>query len=295
MENFFSPLRYPGGKGKMSLFFKTLLEVNNLNGCHYYEPYAGGAAVALHLLLSNSVNKITLNDGDYHIYAFWNSLLNDTEQFLKKIHHCTISINAWKRHRDVYLFPEKYTELEVGFSTFFLNRCNRSGILTKAGPIGGIEQNGNYLIDARFNKISLKKRIEAIAIHSSKISIFNLDTLAFLKSHKIVFSTELSLIYLDPPYYRKGSSLYLNHYNHNDHVNISEELNSMRNCKWIVTYDNVPEIDKIYNSFRKTIFFLNYSLQKTRKASEIMILSDNINIPSSLNTKGYNNYLNMVI
>ncbi len=55
--------------------------------------------------------------------------------------------------------------LDVGFSTFFLNRTNVSGVI-KGGIIGGQEQQGEYKIDARYNgqnlirKLSLKQIIE---------------------------------------------------------------------------------------------------------------------------------------
>lgn len=45
-----SPLRYPGGKGKIANFVKLLMIENDLVGRDYVEPYAGGASVALSLL-----------------------------------------------------------------------------------------------------------------------------------------------------------------------------------------------------------------------------------------------------
>ena len=70
MSKFYSPLRYPGGKNKLSAFIAKICIDNNING-HYVEPYSGGASVALFLLLEGFVNKITINDKDRAIYAFW--------------------------------------------------------------------------------------------------------------------------------------------------------------------------------------------------------------------------------
>ena len=294
-QNFYSPLRYPGGKGKMSPFFKDVIKSNNLTGCIYFELYAGGSAVALDLLLSDIVEGIVLKDADYHIYSFWHSILYDTDNFLNKLKNCTVSIAAWKKHRDIYLDYSNYTSLEVGFSTFFLNRCNRSGILTKAGPIGGIEQNGNYLIDARFNKKNLAERIKKIALRKTQITIFNLDTLMFIQQFQEQLNNGRSFIYMDPPYYKRGASLYLNHYLHQDHLNIAQALDGIRNLNWIVTYDHVSEIENIYAGFRTTSFTLNYSLQETRKAKEIMILSDNIILPSNYILANNNNTLDLAV
>lgn len=281
VNNLYSPLRYPGGKGKMSSFFRDIINYNNLAGCTYYELYAGGSAVALDLLMSGTVQNVVLNDADYHIYCFWDSILNDTDNFLRKLSNCTISVKAWKRHRSIYLNYKSYTPLDVGFATFFLNRCNRSGILTKAGPIGGIEQNGNYPINARFNKKGLTERIKKIALKRNQIAVFNLDTLVFITQFQEQLNNERNFTYMDPPYYKKGETLYLNHYAHQDHVNIADALREIRHLNWIVTYDHVTEIENIYHDFRTTSFNLNYSLQEIRKAKEIMILSDTIILPTN--------------
>jgi DNA adenine methylase len=81
---FYSPLRYPGGKNKLAKFVASLCKKNNING-HYIEPYAGGASVALYLLLEGHVKEITINDLDRSVYAFWHSILNETEKFCNKI------------------------------------------------------------------------------------------------------------------------------------------------------------------------------------------------------------------
>lgn len=56
---FYSPLRYPGGKNKLSAFIAKICIDNNING-HYVEPYSGGASVALFLLIEGFVDKITI-------------------------------------------------------------------------------------------------------------------------------------------------------------------------------------------------------------------------------------------
>ncbi len=84
-HNLISPLRYPGGKSKISTFLEDIILLNNLEDCTFYELYAGGAGASLNLLLSGICNKIVLNDLDYHIYAFWYCILSCTEEFLKLI------------------------------------------------------------------------------------------------------------------------------------------------------------------------------------------------------------------
>ena len=143
-HNFNSPLRYPGGKSKISFFMEDIILLNNLEGCTLYELYAGGAGASLNLLLSRICNKIVLNDLDFHIYAFWYCILNHTEEFIKLINNTEVNIGNWLIQKEIYRDFKEHDILNVGFSTFFLNRSNRSGILYKAGPIGGREQTGKY-------------------------------------------------------------------------------------------------------------------------------------------------------
>src|SRR5690606_30037391 len=168
-----TPLRYPGGKQKLSPFIKQILSHNQIDG-HYVEPYAGGAGVALELLLSNCVQNIHLNDSDIRLFAFWHSIKNHSEEFCRRIARASLNIEEWKYRREILRAPENYDLFEVGFSTFYLNRCNRSGVLN-AGVIGGLNQDGNYKMDARFSRNDLIRRIEAIRLFKDNIFLSNLD------------------------------------------------------------------------------------------------------------------------
>ncbi|MBJ8470438.1 DNA adenine methylase [Acinetobacter pittii] len=269
---FSTPLRYPGGKAKFAPFVKHLMEVNNLSG-DYLEPYAGGAAVALDLLFSGYCKNIHINDIDKAIYNFWLSVTQDTESFLKKLHDTPISMEEWFKQKDILAKPNDYSELEHGFAAFFLNRTNRSGIL-KGGVIGGKNQDGNYKLDARFNKENLTKRIERVGKFSSQIKVYNQDALELLSQVDNLLP-ENSLIYLDPPYYVKGQGLYRNFYVHENHVEIRNALDEVH-LKWIVSYDNCQEIKDIYKGYRQNDYDLNYSAYYKMKGSEVMIYCDTI-------------------
>lgn len=273
-----SPLRYPGGKAILNSFFKNVLLENEINGI-YCEAYAGGAGAALELLISNRVNRIILNDADYHIYCFWISILNHTEEFIRFISRDRVSMTGWRKQRKIYENPQDYSMFEVGYSTFFLNRCNRGGILPHAGPIGGFEQTGNYSIRARFNKRNLITRIENIGARRKSIEIHNLDAMNFLRNIVSELDPFQTLIYLDPPYYEQGQNLYLNFYSESDHKLIGEFLNEFQHYKWIISYDNVKEIKKIYDNYRKFSYDLNYSCHVTRKGKELLVFSDNLFLP----------------
>lgn len=278
---FYSPLRYPGGKGKLSDFMKSVYESNQLVDGWYIEPYTGGGSVALSLLFNMYVSKIILNDLDRSIYSFWYSVLNHTDELCQKILDVNINVDVWREQRKIQQNKENYNELELGFSTFFLNRTNRSGIIM-GGIIGGVAQNGTYKIDARFNKKDLIKRIKKVARHKSKIELYNLDACDMINQIKNRIPNK-SLVYLDPPYIKKGKDLYVNHYKHQDHKHVAGVVKNINYCNWIVSYDNQEEIKELYNKFRYIEYSINYSTTEAKKGKEIIFFDNSLTIPPAKN------------
>lgn len=275
--DFVSPLRYPGGKAKVASFVQELIIQNNLLDGTYVEPYVGGGSVALCMLFNECVSDIYINDIDLSIYAFWHSILMDSERFCRLIHDTPVNMAVWKKQRDIQANKLKEDLLTVGFSTFFLNRTNRSGILN-AGVIGGNDQTGKYKIDARYNKSDLIRRILRIAEYSDRIHLSNLDALELINDLRLKLS-EKTLFYFDPPYYVKGKGLYLNYYNDENHREIATVIKKLNRYKWIISYDNVEFITSLYSDFRQQIFELNYSASNSGKGKEVMVFSNNLIIP----------------
>src|SRR5260370_21263225 len=159
MARAYSPRRYPGGKQALSRVLAHLIEINDAGGGTYVEPYAGGAGAALSLLIAEHVDRILINDADGRVFAFWQAALNQTERFVNLVQTTRASVREWRRQRDIYLHPRRHSVLRVGFATFYLNRCNRSGIIGNGGPIGGLKHKGPWKIAARFNREYLLRRI----------------------------------------------------------------------------------------------------------------------------------------
>lgn len=275
-----SPLRYPGGKTAIAPMVATLIEANSLNSFHYVEPYAGGAGLALSLLFKNFVSHIHLNDLDLSIWAFWHSILFKTDDFIKLINATEITMDQWHKQKYIQTIKNDVDTLTLGFSTFFLNRTNRSGIIQKAGVIGGLEQKSKYSLDCRFNKKKLISKIEKIAQHKESIHLYNMDAIDFI--YEIEENIENRLFCIDPPYFKKGQSLYTNFYTADDHKWLSEVIKNTKG-KWILTYDNAQEIKDLYSELPQYNFDLNYTAAEKRKGTELLITSPNFIIPDSLN------------
>lgn len=280
-----TPLRYPGGKSKTYPYIRELIRINQCDT--YIEPYAGGAGVAMSLLLNKNVDNIIINDYDRAIYAFWYSVINFTEDLINLIIDTDITIEEWYIQKSIYQKKEKtYDLLKLGFATLFLNRTNRSGIL-KAGVIGGKGQNGQYKLDCRFNKKDICEKILRISEYKRQIQLYNLDAEVFIK--EVIVNTENSFTFFDPPYYEKGPGLYTNFYTHKNHLSLSSTIREhMQNKLWILTYDHNENVLLMYDGFYYNEYFLNYSIGNPSKGIEFIFYSD------LLERGNISNYLKLV-
>ena len=279
MPSTYSPLRYPGGKTKFYAYVKELLENNGLIGETYIEPFAGGAGLALKLLLKNDVSRIVINDLDPAIYSFWYSVLNEAPEFCDRIANIELTLEEWKRQRAIYLLQDTTRPLELGFATFFLNRTNVSGVVN-GGIIGGQEQTGKYKLDARFNRDTLSEKILKISEQRSRIVLFNQDAKELLSPQQLRKFYKV-FINLDPPYVKKGAQLYKNAFSDEDHRELSELVSGCRR-KWIVTYDICPLVADLYRSYRSSYLDVTYSIQSSKKAQEYIFFSDNLILPENI-------------
>lgn len=279
MSRYRTPLRYPGGKQRLAPFIAEILEDNDAVGWNYVEPYAGGAGVAIELLLDRKVGHIYLNDSSVHIYSFWKSILKDPDAFCRRISRASLTLDAWRNHREVVRHPDQHDVADIGFSTFFLNRCNRSGVLT-AGVIGGADQKGRWLIDARFPRNELIKRVETIAAHSRRITVTNLDAEKFMRD-KVNALPRTTLTYCDPPYFARAERLYLNVYEPDDHARLAKSIQTHLRRPWVVSYDNHPEIAKLYRQRRRFRYSIQYSAITAYEGTEFFIFSDGLKIPKA--------------
>lgn len=276
-KKFYSPLRYPGGKASLSIFLYKAISQLNVKDCVYVEPFAGGAGAALTLLFLEKVDRIVINDFDVAISAFWKSIVEDSQRFISKIETIPVTIEEWKKQKAIYA-DKSSSDFDLGFAAFFLNRTNRSGII-EGGPIGGVDQSGKWPINARFHRKNLSIRIKKIAAYRSRIDVRNIDGIELMEEF---YEKSNSFIYIDPPYYMKGSSLYLNFYKDKHHTALASFLNSHPYSNWLLTYDNVPEIRKLYSGRAQMEFDLSYHINMPKSGKEVMILSDKLKQSSLL-------------
>ena len=274
MPTTYTPIRYPGGKTKLYPEIKAILESNDLLGHPYAELFAGGAGLAIKLLLKGDVPSIVINDFDRAVYCMWNAVVNHAEELCEFIDSAVLDVETWKAMRTLYRSSGDVGDFELGKAAFYLNRTNVSGILS-GGVIGGLEQAGNYKMDVRFNRETLKKKVMDIAARKDDIEVTRLDAEDFIIDR--MSDSEL-FAYLDPPYVQKGPGLYRSAFDEAKHRSLARKVGGARS-KWVVTYDADDLIDDIYGNYERGDLEISYTANVKTVGKEKIILGPGLNWP----------------
>ncbi|GAA3498548.1 DNA adenine methylase [Streptomyces prasinosporus] len=284
---YISPLRYPGGKARLAPYITQLMARQRPRPHSYAEAFAGGAGAALRLLLDNEVEHIYINDLDPGVAALWRCIFHHTDHLAELVESEEVSIEAWYKHSEVYRTPEGRSDIELGFSTFFLNRCNRSGIL-RARPIGGLDQTGKWKIDARFNREALAHRIRHLGKYSTRVSVSQKDARVFIK--ELEPSSDDVLLYVDPPYLVQGDRLYLDSLTEGDHASLAKILRTTP-LRWLLTYDADKRVtEQLYKGFRCVEFNILHTAQIQRTGVEYAVFGNQLILPEVTGIIGEGNY-----
>ncbi|MDR3259531.1 MAG: DNA adenine methylase, partial [Fusobacteriaceae bacterium] len=130
--------------------------------------------------------ELKINDINKGVVAFWYCTTQRTDELIRLIETTEVNIKKAKEIKAFYIeyrnqeitTMHKDLILKLGFSFFYLNRVNFSGII-QAGIIGGNEQKSEYNISCRFNKQILIERIKEISLKKAQIKVTNTDELIY--------------------------------------------------------------------------------------------------------------------
>jgi DNA adenine methylase len=257
-----SPLRYPGGKTRactkldsiLTKYFKTD-DIKTL-----ISPFFGGGS--FELFLQNKYNyDIICNDKFTPVYNFWNVCKTDKNKLCEHLYtYNIITKEQFTQFRSTIMNEEN--KLTQALQYFIINRCSFSG----ATLSGGFSKEASKL---RFTKSSID-RIKSLCL--TNFTIYNQDFEEFINEY---YTVPNSILFLDPPYYlEKTSKLYgKNGDMHNtfDHKKLYDNISTKKN--WLLTYNNCEYIRNLYKKFTILEVDWSYGMNKTKKSSEIVIIS----------------------
>lgn len=268
-----SPLRFPGSKSKV---MKKLMPYLNLSHKEYREPFLGGGSI----FLTKKLAQINwLNDKNEDIAKLWEVIRDYPGDLVKIIKKNYPTIKLWHEIKE----KEYKDSINKAFKYLFLNRTNFSGI-SKANPIGGLNQRSSYKIDCRWNEDLLINRIYACSKKLSSVKITSYD-------YKELISADGQNVFivLDPPYYKKGKDLYSVYMTTKEHEELANLLKKTRH-KFFLTIDDCKEVRKLYNWANFTFteqWFYTIKKKGAKKGKELFITNFKIKplVQSSINNK----------
>lgn len=257
MSQIKSPLRYPGGKSKA---IDIIMPHIPLNIKEYREPFIGGGSVCLAVknLFGTNIKSYWINDLNFDLYCFWlyakneNKLLADKVDEIKQKYTNGRELFQYLTREDI-----KLSEFDRAVRFFVLNRITFSGTVDS----GGYSQKS---FEGRFTDSSID-RLRNLHCHLSSIHITNNDYTDLLVS-----AGDQVFIFLDPPYFSATKSkLYGRRGNLHttfDHKRFAE---NMRQCqhKWLITYDDSPEIRDLFEFANITTWTLQYGMNNYKQKS----------------------------
>lgn len=262
----------------MAGLLRNIRALNGLGAHAVAEPFAGGAGASLALLFEERAPEVRINDADRAIADFWWAVTNRCDEFVALIRRTRVSMAEWRRQRETYRSTSRVSRLRRAFAAFYLNRCNRSGIIFNGGPIGGVKQQGAWKLGARFNKDDLVARCQRVAEYRDRLTVSNVDGISFIREQRSL----RTFFFIDPPYFEKGQSLYLNVADSAYHADLASYLRSMPDDAWLVTYDDCPEIRRLYRGWASIRpFSLRYSASERRGGREVMITPKWLKLPTT--------------
>lgn len=122
-------------------------------------------------------------------------------------------------------------------------------------------------------------------MYRDRIQVYNMDAISFLRRVISRLNSPRIMCFLDPPYFLHGPKLYLNSLRPRDHHQLATYLTQKLKCAWLVTYDNVPEINKLYRGLSRIRFQLPYTAYDRRVGSELLIHPQSLNVCRRLLTR----------
>lgn len=279
-----SPLRYPGSKKRIIKDIKEIIKANKIHPKLYIEPFAGGASVALNLLNDGIVKKIGLIELDPLVADFWDVVFFDTDWLVRQIETIEVTLKNW--HEFKHKTPK--TKRDRALTCFFLNRTSFSGIIARAGPIGGQRQQSKYKIDCRFPKKTLIERIRHAEALKEKVAfVKNMSWekgITYVREQQNLnnLPQDNLLFYFDPPFFEKADQLYNYYFDNAKHEQLRDFIVNLED-NWILSYDSPEQVRKLYGdnlqSINASIRYSTGRCSTCRSAKEEIILT-NMNICS---------------
>lgn len=231
------------------------------DGGTFGELFFGGGGVTLKLLKLGVLESILINEIDPSLARLWNAVIKNPNRLNAHIWAVKPSVDMFLDAKDRVL-----RGVGTGLEALIVNRMSHGGRGVKAGAQGGADQNGKYKIGCRWNPQTLCKNVSTCSRLFNSVDIIGGE--CHSEDYAAWFNY-IDLMYLDPPYWDVGKGLYLHSFDEYEHNRLYRAIRSRTN--WILSYNNVPEIRKMYSACHQQTGTTNGN-GGTKEGSEILIM-----------------------
>jgi DNA adenine methylase len=286
LKNVRSFIRYPGGKAKLQCIIRERLAKSGMGKAEYREPFFGGGGVGLRFLFNQQcpqINTAWINDKDKGMACLWTAVIRHPEMLTERVREFIptqyfdpeddyeSTLEPFDYIRDRVQMAHACTMpkdpggiVEVGFWKLVIHQCSYSGLGTRSGgPLGGANQESRYKIDSRWSPAHICKRIRALH-EAFKTLRLREEGCTCLDFDELIKTPGDCILYLDPPYYQMGGTLYQCSFQERDHVRLRDALRDTRHA-WVLSYDKHEYVRALYADFAEfQEIDVNYSITATK-------------------------------
>ena len=256
-----SILRYPGGKTRA---VKTLLPI--LKGSEVLiSPFFGGGS--LEFAFANAGGTVHGCDFFKPVANFWQQVKENPQSVA-----CEVAKYLPLAKEDFYMLQQRHMAttdpVEMAAQFYVLNRSSFSGSTLS----GGMSPEHR-----RFTVSSIKRLDDFVM---PRVEVTNADMFDWLPTvlRKYARRKDTTIVYLDPPYWIEGDSLYGDKGSTHkgfDHVALAKMLKALdkRGIKWLLSYNNSDEVKNMYAGYKQTEPQWSYGMSKDKSAKELLVYS----------------------
>jgi DNA adenine methylase len=264
-------LRYPGGKRKLRAPILAAIH-EHLDGtqiAEFSEPFLGGGEISLSVLRAFSqITKIHVNDKDVALASLWTSVIRYPDDLAQLIRDFVPERKEFFRFKQALELVTQFQDnrsiiLDYGFKKLALHQTSFSGLGEMAG--GPMTE-----IDSRWSTNHRIKEINAAHRLFNQVEVVD-NRCTTLDFADVIEASAKGMIYLDPPYFEKGSELYKHAFTEQDHIRLAKMLKESPH--WVLSYDDHPVIRDLYQGWADIRQIdVKYSINGSFKKPELLIV-----------------------
>jgi len=257
-----SPLRFPGGKSRACKILDEILkehfDISSFKTI--ISPFFGGGSFEFYLQ-NKYFLKIIANDKFKPLYNFWYSCKNNKSELCKELYKKIDKIDKDEFKLCRQKINDNNKILDNSINYFILNRCSFSGSTLSGG----------FSLEASKKRFTISSVDRVNKLNLENFDIYNLDFKEFIKK----YNSDGNIFFLDPPYYLEKSNLY----GKNGDMHENFDHNELYKClietkkRFLLTYNNCDYIKNLYKDFKIIETNWSYGMNKSKKSSEIVIIS----------------------